>query len=83
MRHPLIRLLALALGAAALVIVLAFGLVVAAALVIGGAVILLVRTLRAPAATATPTRATPAADRVIEGEFTVTHATEPRQPTMQ
>jgi hypothetical protein len=75
-RHPLVRLLAAVIGAAALLIVLAFGLFAAAALVVGGAVILLIKALRAPQPSATRPAASP--DHVIEGEFTVTRDAQTR-----
>lgn len=82
-RNPLIRLLATVIGAAALLVLVAFGLFAAAALVVGGSVVLLVNALRASHA-AGPTR--PAAARpasasggVIEGEFKVVHDAR-RQP---
>ena len=69
-RHPLVRLLATVLGAIALVAVLAFGMFAAAALVIGGAFVLLFNALRAaPRAAGTVPPAPPPG--VIEGEFTV------------
>lgn len=78
-RNPLVRLLAAIVGAAALLVVLAFGLFAAAALVIGGAVFLLIKALRAPQG-AVPTRPAPAAaEHVIEGEFTVTRDVNARQ----
>lgn len=81
MRHPLVRLLAAIAGAAALLVVLAFGLFAAAALVIGGAVFLLIKALRAPQGVV-PTRAAPppvSPNGVIEGEFTVTRDVNARQ----
>ena len=78
-RHPLVRLLAAIVGAAALLVLLAFGLFAAAALVIGGAVFLLIRALRAPQGVV-PTRPTPPPEQnVIEGEFTVTRDVNARQ----
>ncbi len=47
-RHPLARLIAGVLGAAALLVLIAFGLFAAAALVVGGAVVLLVKALMRP-----------------------------------
>lgn len=69
-RHPLTRLLTAVIGAAALVVLLAFGLVAAAALVVGGAIFVLIRALTAPQQRPAPVRPA-AADGVIEGEFTV------------
>lgn len=72
-RHPLIRLLAIVLGAAALLVVLAFGLFAAVALAIGGAVFLVINGLR------TRERAAPTASAppgVIEGEFKVLRETQ-------
>jgi fatty acid desaturase len=78
-RHPLARLLAAVVGAVALLVLLAFGVFAAAALIVGGAVVLLVKALRAPQAT--PTAERPAPDGVIEGEFRVVHdASVRRQP---
>jgi hypothetical protein len=83
MRHPLARLFALAVGAIAVVVVLAFGLAIGGALVVGGAIVLLIKALSAPSkTTAPPPRAEPAStratDHVIEGEFTVARGA-PRQ----
>ena len=47
-RHPLARLLALVVGAAVLLVVLAFGFFAAVALAIGGAAVVLFNALRAP-----------------------------------
>ncbi|HEV7492046.1 MAG TPA: hypothetical protein VGO25_14675 [Rhodanobacteraceae bacterium] len=72
-RHPLGRLLATVAGAVALLILLVFGLFAAAALIVGGAVFLLVKGLRASQnAPQTNPAPAPAPDNVIEGEFTVT-----------
>ena len=70
-RHPLARLLALVVGAAVLLVVLAFGFFAAVALAIGGAVVVLLNALRTPqrSAHAAPPVQTPAG--VIEGEFKV------------
>ena len=71
-RNPLIRLLALVIGAAALVVVVAFGLFAAAALVVGGAIVLLVKSLMRPAPAVVRPHTRPAtAGGVIEGEFKV------------
>jgi hypothetical protein len=67
-RHPLVRLLALVVGAAVLLVVLAFGFFAAVALAIGGAVFVLFNALRTPARRA-PTAQAPSG--VIEGEFKV------------
>ncbi len=77
-RHPLIRLLAAVLGAAALLVLLAFGLFAAVALVVGGAVVVLIKALRTPEPPASA-RPAPTPDRVIEGEFTVTREAQARQ----
>jgi hypothetical protein len=75
-QHPLVRLLALVVGAAVLLVVLAFGFFAAVALAIGGAVVVLINALR------TPQRATPGAapaaqtpPGVIEGEFKIVRET--------
>jgi len=76
-RHPLVRLLALVVGAAVLLVVLAFGFFAAVALAIGGAIVVLLNALRN-----TPGRATPAAQAptgVIEGEFKVVRETPARR----
>jgi hypothetical protein len=71
-RHPLVRLLTAIVGAVALVVLLAFGLAAAAALVIGGAIVLLVKALTAPQQQPHRAPARPAAaSGVIEGEFKV------------
>ncbi len=78
-RNPLVRLLALVIGAAALVVVIAFGLFAAAALVVGGAIVLLVRALTRPSPTAASPSPRPATvDGVIEGEFKVIDDTRSR-----
>jgi len=71
-RHPLSRVLATVLGALALLILLVFGLFAAGALLIGGAVFLLIKALRAPPQAPVRTDPPPASEHVIEGEFTVT-----------
>jgi len=58
-RNPLVRLLALVIGAAALVVVIAFGLFAAAALVVGGAIVLLVKALTRPSPNVATPRARP------------------------
>jgi hypothetical protein len=78
-RNPLIRLLALVIGAAALVVVVTFGLIAAAALVVGGAIVLLVKALTRPSPHVAAPRARPAtAGGVIEGEFKVVDDTRAR-----
>ena len=77
-RHPLVRLLALVIGVAVLLVLLAFGFFAALALAIGGAVVVLLNALRAPQR---PARAAPAAEAptgVIEGEFKVVREPSPR-----
>ncbi|MGA8278151.1 MAG: hypothetical protein WB784_08160 [Rhodanobacteraceae bacterium] len=69
-RHPFARLLAGVLGGLVLVVVIAFGMFAAAALLIIGAVVLLLNALRAPHSDRTP-GTTPTPPGVIEGEFTV------------
>ena len=78
-RHPLVRFGLLVLGAIALVALLAFGLIAAAALIVGGAIFMLVNALRSSAA---PNSARPPPQPgVIEGEFRVVHDTRTdRQP---
>ena len=82
-RHPLVRLLAVVIGALALVAVLAFGLFAAVALIIGGSIVLLINSLRAPR-TSTGARAAASPSPppgVIEGEFKVVHdSRSERQP---
>lgn len=73
-RHPLVRIALFALGAVALVALLAFGLIAAAALAVGGALVMLVNTLRNAPRTGGTRSAPPPG--VIEGEFRVVH--EPR-----
>lgn len=79
-RNPLVRLLAIVIGAAALVVVVAFGLFAAAALVVGGAIVLLVKALTRPTTNAAPRpTARPAAvGGIIEGEFKVVDDTRSR-----
>lgn len=69
-RHPLARLLAGVLGAAALLVLIAFGVFAAAALVVGGAVVLLLKALLRPSAGVVSSRPATAGG-VIEGEFKV------------
>lgn len=76
-RHPLARLVTAVLGTAALLVLIAFGLFAAAALVIGGAVVLVLKALLRPTPGAAPPRpATPTG--VIEGEFKVVSDTRER-----
>lgn len=76
-RHPLARLLAAVLGAAALLVLIAFGLFAAAALIVGGAVVLVLKALLRPTPGVAPARpATPSG--VIEGEFKVVGDTRAR-----
>jgi hypothetical protein len=78
-RHPLARLLAVVVGAAALVVVVAFGLFAAVALLVGGAIVLLVKSLSRPSPNVAPPRPRPAAaGGVIEGEFKVIDDARPR-----
>lgn len=82
-RHPLVRLLAVVIGALALVAVLAFGLFAAVALIIGGSIVLLINSLRAPHAStgARAAASPPPPPGVIEGEFKVVHdSRSERQP---
>jgi hypothetical protein len=75
-RHPLIRLLAVVLGAAALLVLFAFGVFAVAALAVGGAALLLVNALRAPASPRAAPAAAQAPPGVIEGEFKVVRETQ-------
>lgn len=75
-RHPLVRLLAGLVGAAALLLLIALGVFAMAAIAVGGLVFMLVNALRSPdrpvaAATAPPRAPQPG---VIDGEFTVVSA---------
>jgi len=81
-RHPLVRLLAAAIGAIALLALLAFGFIAAIALLVGGGIVLLVKAMRASSAGAsTQTSRPPPPPGVIEGEFRVVHdARADRQP---
>jgi hypothetical protein len=75
-RHPLARLVAVVAGAAAIAIVVALGLFAAAALVVGGTIVLLAKALTrpSPGVTARPPRAaTPGG--IIEGEFKIVEDT--------
>jgi hypothetical protein len=80
-RHPLARLLALVVGAAVLLVVLAFGFFAAVALAIGGAIVVLFNALRTPQpqrpAHGSPATQAPAG--VIEGEFKVVRETPARR----
>ena len=78
-RHPLARLLALVVGAAVLLVVLAFGFFAAVALAIGGAAVVLFNALRAPPQRPQHApRAPEASAGVIEGEFKVVRETPVR-----
>lgn len=81
-RHPLARLLAGVVGVTALLGLITFGLFAAAALVVGGAIVVLVKALRASAGAAphgaASTRPAATSERVIEGEFRVTREPHPR-----
>ena len=71
-RHPLVKLLALVVGAVVLLVVLAFGFFAAVALAVGGAAFMLINALRTTPQR--PSGAAPAAQApagVIEGEFKV------------
>ena len=71
-RHPLVKLLALVVGAVVLLVVLAFGFFAAVALAIGGAAFMLINALRTtPQRPARPAPAAQAPAGVIEGEFKV------------
>ena len=81
-RRPLARLLATVAGLIALLVLLTFGLFAAAALVVGGAVVVLAKALRASAGSAprgaASTRPAATSERVIEGEFRVTRESQAR-----
>ncbi|HVV97395.1 MAG TPA: hypothetical protein VHC92_09685 [Rhodanobacteraceae bacterium] len=79
-RHPLARLVAVVAGAVALAIVVALGLFAAAALVVGGTIVLLAKTLSRPSpSAATPRPSRPAAaGGIIEGEFKIVEDTRAR-----
>jgi hypothetical protein len=81
-RHPLARLLVGVTGLIAALILVALGLFALAALMIGGAVFLLLRALRrtSPARARTSGASSPPslAPGVIEGEFTVVPGTTTR-----
>ena len=71
-RHPLARVLSLLIGAAALGVLLVFGLMVSGVLLVGGVVLLVVRQWklsRSPIKPAAGESARPAA--VLEGEYKV------------
>lgn len=70
-RHPLARLLAGVVGVMAVVALVALGLFALLALALGGAVLMLVNALRAPARTAAAGGAKPGTAGIIEGEFSV------------
>ena len=77
-RNPLARLLTLVIGAAALAVVVAFGLFAAVALVGGGAIVLLVKALTRPSPNVAARARHAAAGGVIEGEFRVVDDTRSR-----
>jgi hypothetical protein len=79
-RHPLARLAAAVIGAIVLVAVLALGMFAFAALVVGGAIVLLVKALTRPSpnVAARPTARPATAGGVIEGEFKVVDDTRSR-----
>jgi hypothetical protein len=80
-RHPLARLLALVVGGAVLLAVLAFGFFAAVALAIGGAIVVLFNALRSGTPRQRPAQSAPAAQApagVIEGEFKVVREPSPR-----
>ena len=79
-RHPLTRMLGAVLGAAALLVLIAFGLFAAAALVVGGTVVLLLKALLRPSTGAVPPRPATAGG-VIEGEFRVVNDVRTREPS--
>ena len=68
-RHPLARLLVGVVGAAVALVLVAIGVFAVAALAVGGALLLLAKSLRRPQAASPSTPAAPAG--VIEGEFSV------------
>lgn len=69
-RHPLVRLLLGIVGAAVALVLVAIGFFAVAALAVGGALLLLAKSLRPqPRAAARPADAVPAG--VIEGEFSI------------
>lgn len=73
-RSPLMRLVGALVGALMLLALIALGMFAFLALVIGGAVFMLVRSLRKPRVPATPetgARPKPVNMDVIDGEFTV------------
>ena len=82
-RHPLLRLLAGVVGAAALLALVTLGLFAMAVIAVGGLVFMLVNALRSPqrpvaTANAAP-RTTPPG--VIDGEFTVVSSSERARET--
>ena len=72
-RHPLARLLSGVVGVLAVLTLVALGMFAAAALLVGGALFLLVNALRGarPRAAAAAATAPPPPTGIIEGEFTV------------
>jgi len=76
-RHPLARLLTALIAVVALLVLIVFGVFAAAALVVGGAILVLVKALRASYGPG-PAAAGRATDQVIEGEFRVTREPQSR-----
>lgn len=73
-RSPLMRLISVVVGALMLLALIALGMFAFLALVIGGAVFMLVRSMRKPRVAVSPDSAAasrPANLNVIDGEFTV------------
>lgn len=69
-RHPLVRLLLGVVGAAVALVLVAIGFFAVAALAVGGALLLLARSLRPqPRGASRPADAAPAS--LIEGEFSI------------
>lgn len=82
-RHPLVRLIAGLVGAAALLLLIALGVFAMIAIAIGGLVFMLVNALRSPQRpiAAAPTARAPQPG-VIDGEFTVISGTDrAREPS--
>lgn len=83
-RHPLVRLLAGVVGAAALLLLIALGVFAMVAIAVGGLVFMLVHALRSPqrpVAAAAPNASAPQPG-VIDGEFTVVSGTDrTREPS--
>jgi hypothetical protein len=80
-RHPLMRLLTGALGILVALLLLALGAFALAALVVGGALFVLVNAFRSTrAARPQPGRASTTPPDVIEGEFTVVEGVRTTEP---